>query len=196
MTNEEKFWAYVAKLSAQPLDGEGRPDQANLYAYIVDASSGWRAQSAIQWQDMLNVRDEENMPDGAHLDEVAADMVVRAGHPQSSEPNQPALALTIAVAAMAMSSTFGAVNPGGITGHWLFIAYKLADNSHTGSVMFLRQPGQECLAPHVLQRLIAQTIEQDTTGAYTPVSQRIAQRGGAILATQFTPAIQPPSKDA
>lgn len=197
MNNEDKFWASVATMTMAPAWHIETPPGAqqatyDLYVYVVDASTGWMTAGAINWQDMLDIRQSGSTPDVDTLQCAAADMILIAGKEQTTyESPQAQASLTIAIAAMAMSPTFKAITPGGVGGHWLYIAYKLADHTSTASCVFFRQPTPGLVPAQSLERLIKQVIEQDTSNPHSPVGQFIAERGGAILAPEYMPPNNP-----
>jgi hypothetical protein len=174
---------------------------------VVDTSSGWICAGAISDKTMKDVARElaTNPEKASNLCNVAGSLVVDAGKitPEADTP-EAQNCLSAAIGAITQTQSYKLATQkdpnDGLNGHWLYVTYKLKDESLLSRPIFFRKPDiANGFAPmDVIIPLLQHVVDQDTKNALgsTSIFRQITAGGGAQLAAEFggPPVVRPPSE--
>lgn len=195
--NEREFWeginnraspGWEVKLADHMAPGGLNLADYDIFVYVVDTSSGWIAGGTTRSQDVKNVHQAITTSgiDQKQVKDAAAEFVTQHGKdfplPGSPETKK---CINAAISAMTLTSTYQKVLPNGLHGHWLYVAYKMADGTELGRPVFFRHPGIGFAPPGDVNHIIKQVILQDVGNPATSVYKMIQACGGAILSVEL-----------
>lgn len=195
--NERDFWeglnnrsspGWDIKLAPHMTPGDLHLSDYDVFVYVVDTSSGWIAGGTTRSQEMKNVHQAivNSDIDLNRVKDAAPTLITQHGKdfpPPGSDETQKCI--NAAVSAMTLTSTYKQVLPQGLHGHWLYVAYKMADDTSIGRPVFFRHPGIGFAPPGDVNHIIKQVILQDICNPATSVCKLIQSCGGAILSEEL-----------
>lgn len=201
MNAEHHFFKHLAEttlpgwdIRLQPHMQPGSMDLASYDAriYVVDTSTGWTASGVMK---ASSFKDAGQTPARLKLSmdqvkDLAASSITRLGCEQA-EADAPEVARCIELTAAALTGThtFDQVHASAdLSGHWIYIAYRMHDASTVARPVFFRTEATGVLPPEAIAQVVRQVVAQDNSARSSHVGQMIRRAGGAILSKQFTSA--------
>lgn len=197
MKTERAFFERLAKLGQgdwtvklQPHMVPGQMDLASYTArvYLVDTSTGWTAAGALQpsgFAAAAKAHRDAGFSSDLVLD-LAGQTITRLGRdlPEADAP-EVAQALQLAAAALASTQTFKTVQPSGLAGHWVYMAYRMQDASTVCRPGFFRTDAPGFAPPAAITHYVRQVAALDLASPKSVTGQMLKRAGGAIIAPQY-----------
>lgn len=197
MNAERNFWETVLaaanptwNVQADPSLLPGSYSQHDVRVYVVDATSGWMSAGCVSTQEMARVatfvsaRDEERVRIAAEAPGFIHDLACRKPQPTVGEVEQ---VISMALFALTQTQTFSQVQAinGKLGGHWLYLVYRLRDDTVVGRPVFIfgkHQPG--FLDTDTIKTSVKQILRADRDSNRS-VAEMVRQGGGQVLAETF-----------
>ena len=198
MNKEERFFERLAGIALpgwdvklQPHMKPGQMDLASYDAhiYVLDTSTGWTGAGAMQASGFAAAA---RLPaeTGLTLEDVtdmAGKSITMLGRDQP-EAGAPDLAkcLQLTAAALTGTQTFDQVRAtADLSGHWVYVAYRMHDASTIARPVFFRSRTTGFLPIDALYQVVRQVVSQDSKSASSTVGRMLKRAGGPILDARF-----------
>lgn len=197
MNAERKFWETVLaaanpswNVQADPSLLPGTYSQHDVRVYVVDATSGWMSAGCVSTQEMARVatfvsaRDEERGRIAAEAPGFIHDRASRKPQPTAAEVEQ---VISMALCVLTQTQTFSRVQEmqGKLAGHWLYLVYRLRDESIMGRPVFVgAAPTAGFLGTDAINQSVNHVLRADHA-SNQGVAQMVRQGGGQVLAEAY-----------
>lgn len=199
MGHEKDFFERLAgtalpgwDIKLQPHMQPGQMDLASydVHIYVVDTSTGWTGAGAMQASGFAAAA---RLPADIGLclrdvTDLAGKSITMLGRDQPAA-GAPDLAQCIQLTAAALTGTqtFDQVRAGGdLSGHWVYVAYRMHDASTIARPVFFRSRSTGFLPVDALYQVIRQIVSQDGGSSSSTVGRMLKRAGGPILAGKFS----------
>ena len=197
MKTEHTFFERLANLGQgnwtvklQPHMVPGQMDLASYTTrvYLIDTSTGWTAAGALQPSGFAGVVKAQRDA-GLSLDlvmDMAGQAISRLGKDQpGADAPEVAQAIQLTAAALASTQTFKTVQPSGLDGHWIYMAYRMLDASTVCRPGFFRTGVPGFAEPAAITHYVRQVVAHDLGSPKSVTGLMLKRAGGSILAPQF-----------
>ena len=200
MNNERKFLDGVAgalspgwnvRLSDQLGSGDTRLSEHTVFVYPVETSSGWICAGSATTESMRRLVAQKAaapMESGPII--AAAVQAIQDCARHDRQANCPEMndALTMTLLAVTETKAFQLAQqtPTGVSGHWLYMLYRMHDGSQVGRPACLKLPTTGFLLPDDLDIHIRTIIGMDLAQTESFVHRQIIKGGGLVLAPRFS----------
>ncbi|MRD49690.1 hypothetical protein GHT07_20665 [Caenimonas koreensis DSM 17982] len=160
----------------------------DTFVYLVDVATAWSVAGGLAESEFRRLlRALEAAPAMAASARDGANGIREAADANLARDTEEAEGLIVtALAALTQTQTFvraREAQQGRLTGHWLYLVYRLRDGSVLGRPGFATQGMPGLLSPERLHGLVVQTVAVDTgASGPTSVGRMIAAGGGAPVA--------------
>lgn len=198
MNQEQTFFERLAGTTLPDWDVKlqphMQPGQMNLASYdvqiyVVDTSTGWTGAGAMQASGFAAAA---RLPAGTgqsleDVTDMAGKSITMLGRDQP-EAGAPDLAQCIQLTAAALSGTqtFDQVRAtADLSGHWVYVAYRMHDASTIARPVFFRSRTTGFLPIDALYQVVRQVVSQDSKSASSTVGRMLKRAGGPILDARF-----------
>ena len=179
-------------IKLQPHLQPGQMDLASydVHIYVVDTSTGWTGAGALQASGFAAAA---RLPADIGLSqEDVADLAARsitmlgglqpvAGAPDLTQ------CIQLTAAALTGTQTFDQVRASAdLSGHWVYVAYRMHDASTIARPVFFRSRAPGFLPVDALYQVVRQVVSQDRQSSTSAVGRMLKRAGRPILDARFT----------
>lgn len=197
MKNEKVFWescnntrspGWDAKLSDHLTPGNMNLSDYDVYVYAIDTSTGWIAGGSLKSSEMKSIHLELSKSglNKKHAQDEAGRLIILHGKSfPSAESAETQACISASVRALTSTQTYNLALPGGLDGHWIYMAYKMRDDSIVTRPVFFKHPSSGFVPPEDLKNVMRKVFIKDTTDENTSVYQQLKASGGIITSSEF-----------
>lgn len=199
--NERKFLNGVAgafspgwtvRLGDHLSPGNTRLAEHTVFIYPVETSSGWLCAGSATVASMHQlVAMKATAPESMSAKTIVAAAVQTiqdcAKHNRPADSAEMHDALTMTMLALTETRTFQLAQqtPTGVSGHWLYLLYRMHDGSQVARPCCIKLPTTGFLPPGDLDGHIRTVIGMDLANQASFIHSQIKAGGGLVLAERF-----------
>ena len=198
MQNERTFFERLTStalpgwdVKLQPHLQPGQMDLASydVHIYVVDTSTGWTAAGAMQTSGFAAAAriPAETGLTLENVTDMAAKSITALGREQpAADAPDLVQCIQLTAAALTGTQTFDQVRASAdLSGHWVYVAYRMHDASTIARPVFFRTKAPGFLPVEGLYQVVRQIVSQDGRSSGSTVGRMLKRAGGPILDRKF-----------
>ena len=199
MGHEKNFFERLAgtalpgwDIKLQPHMEPGQMDLASydVHIYVVDTSTGWTGAGAMQasgFAAAARLPADIGLSLGDVTDLAGKSITVLGGLQPAAGAPDLAQCIQLTASAVTGTQTFDQVRAGAdLSGHWVYVAYRMHDASTIARPVFFRSRAAGFLPVEALYQVVRQVVSQDRQSSTSAVGRMLKRAGGPILDARFS----------
>ncbi len=198
MSAEKKFWADIIGSMSPGWDvavtalGSDTPhvSKQTTFIYVIDTHSGWVAAGSMAPEHFKKIHDDlrKDLEYQNAVKSSAAPIILKNSQSHPDKSSQAHMECVLAAScALTLTATYDRVAPTGLSGHWLYIVYKLKSGNSMGRPVYFNNVNNASVGfcdSDVLESVIMSALKNDLQGP-SQVNNQVNSGGGALLHNRF-----------